>query len=76
MVLIVDQLTNYQINLFRMMSNIEKNLTILTIIMIDYAIWNRDRKCIDSYVYGFAASTKSVTSYANSLYMRRAMGSF
>ena len=38
--------------------------------MVDYTFWNSNRKCIDGYVYGFAATTKTVTSYANSLYMR------
>jgi hypothetical protein len=38
--------------------------------MIYFAIWNSDWKCIDGYVDVSAASTESVTSYANSFNMR------
>ena len=38
--------------------------------MIDCVLWHSDWKCIDEYVYGFTANTKSVTFYTNSLTMR------
>ena len=37
--------------------------------MMNCALWHSDWECINGYVYGSAASTKSVSFNTNGLYM-------